>query len=163
MKKPIVVCERRGGRSMHQIMLLRNGFWNSRFCMFENAQLKWAYFFCSINSVFCKERKLQFFLNRNLGHIFHVSFGTTVGLWQFWKLLTHTCLSSQRSRSRGREMNLKLPGLHSKFHACWTTHYDHVKWINLKKIKQKSKADMLDFHNLTHSICKQMQYINRVL
>lgn len=45
-------------------------FWNSRFCMFETAQLKWAYFFFfSINSVFCNERKLQFFPNRNLGHI----------------------------------------------------------------------------------------------
>lgn len=30
---------------------------------------------------------------------------------------------------------------------------------NFEKLKQKPNKDMLDFHNLTHSICKQIQYI----
>lgn len=162
MKKPIVVCERRGRRSLHQIMLLRNGFWNSRFCMFENAQFQWAYFFCSINSAFCKERRLQFFLNRNLGHIF------SCFLWYNSRFVT--VLKTLNSHVPFIPV-LQKQRQGDELEASWSTQqvpclFGHTLWPcqmnKFKKIKQKSKVDMLDFHNLTQSMCKQMQYIDRV-
>lgn len=102
-----------------QVMLL-NDFWNSRFCMFENAQLKWAYFFVQLILFSVKKGNCSSFQIEIWDTFLHVSSRTTVGLRQFWKLNSHVPFTPALQKQK--QTNLKLPRLHSELHTCWATH-----------------------------------------